>query len=157
MRINELTPFKKTGAYRAAADIKKDKHVAPYIKFENLKDELEKMGFKFINRGWFAQVFEHPSLPYVIKMFNNDPNYLKYFEWVRQNQDNPHVPQIRGKYIKIDENTYAVRMEKLIPFTSNDQDLIRKYIDPMYDSEFYNLFAYSNAKYLQKIILIYLK
>jgi len=126
MRINELTPFKTNALYTTSKSITNDDFGDSYEKFAT---ELKAAGFKKLGAGIKAIVYEHPQLPYVIKVFNNDPKYFKYFNWARENQDNPHVPQIRGKYIKINERLYAVRMEKLIPVT-RDYEFIRKYIDP---------------------------
>ena len=70
-------------------------------------------GFKKIGNGKFGKVFGHPNLNYIIKIFRKDDGYINFYKLAIQHQDNPHFPKFRGKLIKIDENLFAIRMEKL--------------------------------------------
>lgn len=144
MRIRELAPVRGNSAYPVAKQIKpewdwddpsvvdKDGNPLSYPrdKFNNLVQALEKQGWRKLGSGVFAQVLEHPKFPYVIKMFANDPAYMRYFNWARQNQDNPHVPKIRGKFIKIANDVYAIRMEKLIQLPQYNDPMFVDYVSP---------------------------
>jgi len=131
MRINqiisELTSIKNTNLYKLKNTVK-DTEVTPKNNIIHFKDELEKINWKLIGEGAYATVYSHPDYPYVIKIFNQNRNFLKYFMWAKQNQNNKHLPKIKGKFIKIDYDTYAVRIEKLTPI--KDQNILTPYIDP---------------------------
>lgn len=130
MKINEIAPFKSNPIYKTAKSmIAYGRYDRISDRFNSLEIELARQGWKRIGKGAYGVVYEHPSFPYVFKIFYDDPDYFKYFNWAKQHQDNPHVPKIKGKYIKINNKTYAVRMEKLEPLTSVDTT-IKKYVDP---------------------------
>lgn len=115
MRIQELSPYKSNPVYQQAkstfdnVDGEKDRRE----KLKNFTQYLEQHGFKKLGQGTFAATYESPRYPYVFKIFNNDSAYKTYLDYVLKNQNNPNVPKIKGTYIKINNDTYAVRMEKL--------------------------------------------
>ena len=39
--------------------------------------------------------------------------YIKYFNYAKRNQNNPNIPRIKGSYIRIGNDAYVVRLEKL--------------------------------------------
>jgi hypothetical protein len=63
--------------------------------FNQLLDEFEKSGGKFIGSGKYGQVFEHPSWKYVIKVFQNDPEYLSFARFAYRNP-HPSFPKFYG-------------------------------------------------------------
>lgn len=135
MIIDEIAPFKSDPIYKTAKKLKPNANYSRISdRFNRLELELLRQGWKRLGKGAYAMVFEHPKFPYVFKIFYNDPDYFQYFNWARQHQSNPHVPKIKGKYIKINEKTYAVRMEKLDHLPSFDT-AIEKYIDPELQSK----------------------
>lgn len=130
MKINEIAPFKSNPIYKTAKGMKPNaRYNRVSDRFNSLELELNKQGWKRIGKGAYGIVYEHPNFSYVFKIFYNDPAYFTYFNWAKQHQSNKHVPKIKGKYIKINSKTYAVRMEKLKPFPSDDS-VLEKYIDP---------------------------
>ena len=100
------------------------------------KEYLESQGFKILGWGNFGVVFSNPSDPWVYKIFSLDSGFLYYIKWVMANQQNPNVPKTKGDLIKINNNTYAVRMEKLTKINpgdeqSGDDNTLIKILDPI--------------------------
>lgn len=115
VRIDELTPYKSTDIYKAVDKI-------AYSSIKDIFAELKKLGYiktEMLGSGIFGAVFKRPNDPYVIKVFKHDKQYLKYLEYARQHQHNPHVPKIRGKIMKPYRNfqLYLVRIEELVPLS----------------------------------------
>ena len=106
MKISELTGYKTHPAYTASKD---------EIDVFDYTERLKTLGFniKRLGSGAFAEVFERPGDPYVIKIFDNDPGYEQYVKYITQFKNNPHVPKLRGKIIKLQNDFRVVRMEKL--------------------------------------------
>lgn len=136
MKINELTGYKSHPVYkkaRATFDGDYDRWATSTHRKDKLsrfKDFLEQHGFKFIDRGSFGIVFERQGYPWVFKIFNKDPAYLHFLKYAMAHQGNPHMPKIKG-VIKINDDTYAVRMERLSPIplgTEPAMSLVRKIV-----------------------------
>ena len=88
----------------------------------NLEKEeiaLRKYGFEKVGSGAFAQVYEKPNYPWVLKVFHNDPGYMGWLRFCMKHQNNKYIPKLRGSFIRVVpyEKIYAVRMEKLFPVT----------------------------------------
>ena len=135
--LDELTAYRSHPAYkqaRATFDDTTDqwsKQTRRIDKLQQFKTFLEKNGFNFIDRGSFGAVFERPGYPWVFKIFNKDPAYLHFVKYAMAHQGNPHLPRIKG-IIKINDDTYAVRMERLSPIplgTEPAMSLIRKIVN----------------------------
>lgn len=78
------------------------------------KRRLEDAGFEELSHGRHSNVYGHPNLDYVLKVFKkNDPAYVSFYNCASKNQDNPHFPKFRGHLMQIVEGIYAIRMEKL--------------------------------------------
>ena len=86
--------------------------------WEKFKFELEELGFEELGSGGYGIVFERPGYPWVFKVFNNDPGYMAYLNYVIHHQNLSAVPKIKGRPIRINNNTYAVRMEPLYKLRS---------------------------------------
>jgi hypothetical protein len=89
---------------------------------------LAKHGFKPIGQGLHGQVYVHPSLNYVLKVFTSDDRSYQYWLKVCQGplKGNPYVPAFRGKSAKLNAEATAVRLEKLAPGTPQQMDLARQ-------------------------------
>ena len=48
-----------------------------------------------------------------------DAAYFKWLKFVQENQSNPYIPKVKGKVIKITPIFYAIRLEKLTPYSGN--------------------------------------
>ena len=106
MRINELTRPQKSNH---AANI------------------LHDAGYKVLGRGSFGSVFEKPGANYVLKLFEEyDVAYRSFIDLVRR-FPNPHFPKFYGKLVRVSDEYYAIRMEKLDPYRGNEE-MIRVYI-----------------------------
>ena len=106
MKISELIGYKNHPAYKIAKD---EPDVVKYVQ------QLKQNGYQItrLGGGAFAEVFSRPGDSYVIKIFSDDPGYEQYLKYINQFKDNPHVPKIRGKMIKLPNNYRVVRLEKL--------------------------------------------
>lgn len=80
---------------------------------------MKKFGFSQLGSGKYGAVFGNPSYPYVIKVFMKDSAYMRWISFVMKNKDNPYVPKIKGKVLKITPIFYAIRLEKLKPFAGS--------------------------------------
>lgn len=102
----------------------------------NLKDAFAKYGFKPLGTGNYAAVYGHPSYPFVIKVFMKDAAYLRWLNYSKKNQDNPYVPKVRGKVVRISDNFMAVRLEKLTPAPAEMESWQFKENDPYLEKVF---------------------
>lgn len=152
MRVNEITGvqrIKQSPVGVAAKGIGDNKRSGDFLKYDNAWNkfvfELEELGFNRLGRGAYGIVFEKPGYPWVFKVFDADPGYLAYLNVARDHQNLSAVPKIKGKYIRINDSTYAVRMEKLYPVNENEyHDLIktlRKLYRNIYDEEYKDVLA----------------
>ena len=80
---------------------------------ETLTGLMTKHGFATIGQGKYASVFSHDNYPWIVKVFMKDSAYLKWISFAMKHQDNPYVPKIKGKVIKVTPMIYSIRLEKL--------------------------------------------
>ena len=135
MLINELIGYRANPIYQKAKatfvpsddqSYRRSKSSERSDKMEQFTSELVKYGFRRIGFGTFGTVYEKSGYPWIFKIFNTDPAYLTYLKWAIMHQSNPHAPKIKGKILKINDNTFAVRMERLTDFNfKNDAILSR--------------------------------
>lgn len=117
MRLEELTGIKTAVA-----------HYGTVEHFQQISEFLAKYGFKKLGGGSFVNVYTHPNMDYVLKVFHKlDYGYLAFLRYVLANQGNPTLPRIIGIPKKLNTNRgpgttshsigewYFVRMEKLEP------------------------------------------
>lgn len=79
-------------------------------------DILSAAGWSCIGAGTYADVYEKPNVPFVLKVFSaRDQAYLDFLK-VISTHDNPHFPVVKGKLVKISPYFHAVRLEKLTPY-----------------------------------------
>jgi hypothetical protein len=81
----------------------------------NLNSYMNNHGFQMLGSGKYASVYGNESYPYVIKVFQRDSAYFRWLKFALNNRNNPYVPRIRGKVVKITPMVYAIRLEKLRP------------------------------------------
>lgn len=84
---------------------------------------MSEFGFKLIGSGKYGSVFEKDNYPYVIKVFMRDVAYIKWLDYCKRNQDNPYIPKIKGKAVKVGNLFYAIRLEKLLPGNTSFFDI----------------------------------
>lgn len=135
MKINELVGAKNHPAFKAAQEIGTEPivGVSTYSRNEqkNLTTHLANLGWTLLGTGHYALVYGNPKYNYVLKVFSaENSDWIKYFNYIRQNQDNPFVPRIKGGLVKLSDTAYAMRMEKLTPLTGYHDPIVRRYIDP---------------------------
>lgn len=123
MKIFELIGYHKHPAYRAAVQsFTYNTTDTTSRKLMDFNERLMSLGYaaERLGRGQRGAVYKRPNDPYVIKIFHEDIDYLRYLKYVMTHQSNPHVPRIRGKLMKIDSDTYVIRMEELEPIDPRD-------------------------------------
>ena len=128
MKITELTGYRTRGYYPVAKHVFRNpvgdenpNRSEFYREFQLQKwtQFLESKGFVHLGSGQFGGTYEKAGYPWVFKIFKNDPAYLYYFKYIRAHQNNDNVPKIKGNVIKINDDTYAVRLEKLTPIAND--------------------------------------
>ena len=139
MRLRELTGYKNIELYKKAKEILggdiRDKPL--YATLDEWQEIMKSYGFTHLGSGSYGSAYEHPSYPWVFKVFKHDDPYLSFFKYARRNQNNPNLPRIKGSYIRIGGDAYAVRLEKLTPITTEQYKNIMKLV---------NLFSYEIMK-----------
>jgi hypothetical protein len=133
MKITELTGIKSTPAFRAAQTFVAGDdfiNVDSRPSRSNLRSAMSAAGWEPAGDGYFAEVFINPNYDYALKIFSNsDQRYAAYFRYMKEHQDNPHVPKVRGNIVKLSPGVLAARIEKLSPIDERDQFLL-KYVAP---------------------------
>lgn len=146
MRINELTGYKNIELYKKAKEIFgsdiRDKPI--YVSLDEWENIMHQYGFKLLGTGNYGSVYEKPGYPWVFKVFTYDKAYFKYFNYARRNQRNPHLPKIKGNYIRINNNTFVVRLEKLTPISTEQFRKVSGILDQLTDIIQYNIDEYGN-------------
>lgn len=90
-----------------------------------LSQYLRKYGFEEIGAGLSARVYKHPKRG-VLKVFTNDPRYVKWVKWGLLHQSNPYVPRFKSKLIKFqnlwayDIRSYGILIEELTPLETEE-------------------------------------
>ena len=74
---------------------------------------LKKAGYAQIGDGYYAEVFAKPGADHVLKLFNSRDKAYQAFVNIAIQNPNTHFPKFKGKMMKITNNYYAIRMEKL--------------------------------------------
>lgn len=137
----EIAKFKGATANIQAVDARDTKWQM------TLPELMAKFGFKTLGTGKYAAVFGNDKYPYVIKVFMRDTAYLKWLAFAKQHQNNPWVPKIRGKVVRIGPTFMAVRLEKLDP-GGKSSDLYDADARGEHDAVTVANFLESNAKLL---------
>ena len=122
MKIRELTGYKANPIYQKAKEIFQPslRDVKLDIMLDDFTKIMKQNGFHHLGTGSFGVVFEKEGYPWAFKVFKADPAYLKFFNFARKNQRNPHLPKVKGGLIKINNDTFAVRIEKLREMTNQE-------------------------------------
>lgn len=113
-----LAAFKKATAHIKNVDNREQEWS------NTLLDIMDRYGWKPLGRGKYGVVFAKDNYPYIIKVFMKDTAYLKWLNFCKKNQDNPWLPMIKGKVVKVGTHFMAVRLEKLTP-GGNTLDIYR--------------------------------
>lgn len=106
MKVNELVGYKNKPEYQAVKD-------SDYTR--DLMKKLNDLGYEkyHIGSGVFGTVYSRPEDNYVVKIFQPDKGYKKYLDFMQTNWQNPYVPKLRGKPVKLPNGFTLVRIEKL--------------------------------------------
>jgi len=117
MRLYELETYRNKPEYNEFMNKSKEYHGVVFngkrSLMQHFLDYLKEKGYVPLGSGAFAAVFTHPNINYAIKIFRNDPSYLKFINYCDKNKGNPHLPKFRGKPMTVDKEHYCIRMELL--------------------------------------------
>lgn len=126
MKIDELIGYKEKPEYQAFVNATDnvspmdDQNVQDVTKLQTVIDKLDGLGYKqySLGMGYYAKVYARPQDNFVIKIFRNDPGYAQFLKYIQDNANNPYVPKLKGKIVKLPNHFSLVRIEKLktIPF-----------------------------------------
>lgn len=107
MRLRELT-YPNTDR-KTIQNLYDNSEVISFLQskgFQNLTDEDAK----------YSTVWGHARLPYVLKIFKTtDVCYEQFIKLAETFAHNPHFPKFRGKKMMLNDEYFAIRMEKLSP------------------------------------------
>ena len=105
---------------------------------ENLAAWLKSKGYRRIASGSFAEVYEHPNRPGVVKVWPKfDDGYSDYVSHILDNQHLAAAPQVYGDLVEFpdakegwpERGAYALRMERLDPRPEIDDENAIEYDD----------------------------
>jgi len=83
-------------------------------RLRNPGEILSRAGWKVLGTGMEGAVAEHPSKPYVLKLFVSKSAYVTFVQYVQAHQSNPHLPRFNRYVRKVPGTRFSyVRMEKL--------------------------------------------
>jgi thiamine kinase-like enzyme len=89
---------------------------------------LKRHGIDFVGAGRYGHVFTSPKWDYVVKLFRDDPTYLRYVNYVLKHPNNEHFPKIVKRPLHMhmfhkrpesDDKMWLVKIEKLEPVDEN--------------------------------------
>jgi len=83
---------------------------------------LADAGYKLLGSGLYANVYAKPDDNYVLKLFSNDDEAYINFMYLTIGNPNPHFPKFKGKMMRVTDDYYAIRMERLTPLKINTDD-----------------------------------
>jgi len=152
MRLFELTGYKNSPLYKAASALKSQPDGDTNYDSNSMKDvnaELHKGGWRLVGKGHYSNVFENPKYPYVLKVFV-DENYKNWLNAVLKYQDNPYLPKIRGKFIKLNKEATAARIEKLQPLSGDMDPIFAQYVPDEVEPSLENFLYDDGAYYYQQ-------
>lgn len=145
MRLSELKGYRNEPLY----DILQNS-----ISVQEFIENLKANGYKqyLLGEGYFSGVFARPQDNYVIKLFGDDAGYSKFLQYVLENKNNPHVPKLRGKPVKFLKHYNIVRIEKLSPVaTPEQQDIFQLLYDYVHQFNSSAIYAEQNRQKVEKL------
>lgn len=91
-------------------------------------DVMTANGFSPLGKGNFGTVWEHPNLPYVLKIFSDtDVAYINWVTTAIDNKSNPHMPRfVSRKPFQIVPGVMAIRTERLSHIDGTRYNLLRR-------------------------------
>lgn len=81
-----------------------------------LPEYMKKFGFEPLGSGTFGSVYGKTSYPFALKVFRSDFNYISWIEFCRNNPDNPFCIKSKGSPVRIIDDIFAIRIEKLTTY-----------------------------------------
>ena len=149
MKINELHKPKEINQlrdiwndnYENAKDSKEGnydsyhKAIASYNTRNDIIQLLGKYGFTLTGEGFYGQVFINPNHDYALKVFRKDTGFMNWLNFCRKHQNNPYIPKIKGKIIRITPNIFAIRIEKLEEANFSEIDNFTTVLTQMIENE----------------------
>lgn len=129
-KLNELKGYRQVPVYKIMAQC---------ANVPEIVNKMAEMGYDkdIIGTGYFAMAWSRPQDRFVYKLWDsNDFGYNSYLQYVLSHQDNPHVPKIYGRPMRLLNRFYVVKMEKLVRhsagFTGRIKDvseIISRYVN----------------------------
>lgn len=103
---------------------------------DEARNVLYNAGYVTLGSGGYGEVFYKPNSNsnFVLKLFRSiDTGYMEFIK-IAQASNNIHFPVFRGKMMKVTNQYYAIRIERLYEMPNTDEtdnitDLIAGYIE----------------------------
>ena len=86
---------------------------------------LKKAGYKKLGYGVSGVVYAKPGEDHVLKLFRSWDKLYKLFVNFTLQHPNIHYPKFKGKMMKITDEYYAIRMEKLTPISQEHAKMVK--------------------------------
>lgn len=124
-----LSPLKQHVQQKRQGFNDPKKEFQSYPDREALRDFMARYGAKPLGSGGWADTWEVPGKPYVIKTFGiRDTAYLGFLEFVAQDPVNPLVPRLWGRPYRIPGTEIAViKVERLNEPSLQLGDYVKKF------------------------------
>lgn len=135
MLIQELTGYKTNPLYIKAKEIfgQDTRNIKLDIQLDQWDNIMKEYGFSKLGIGSSGIVFEKEGYPWVFKIFKHDKAYLSFYKYAKENQQYTCVPKIKGGLIMINDDTYAIRTEKLSPMTASQAKAVMGIVQRLVD------------------------
>ena len=121
---------------------------------ENAEEVLKKAGYEKLGEGYYAAVYAKGDADHVLKLFSvRDTSYPNFVNMTIQ-RPNIHFPKFKGKMMKVTNEYYAIRMEKLEPLSQDKKDtleLMRHYIYAFVRDRFQPFYRATEMENLEKM------
>lgn len=114
-----MTGYKRNHLYIKAKEIFNQdvRDVKLDIQLTQWNEVMRQSGFIHLGSGSHGSAYMWSNYQWVFKIFRGDSAYLSFIDYIKQNQWNQNIPKIKGGVIKINSDTYLVRIEKLSPLS----------------------------------------
>jgi hypothetical protein len=99
-----------------------------------MEDKLKKLGWTFLDAGYYSSVYSNPKKPYILKVNGKiDSAYAQYVALIKKYK-NPHFPKISDlKLMEIDGFRYYIYLiEKLNSVPGKKDKIVRALENIMY-------------------------
>lgn len=104
------------------------RHLKSDPDFISIHAYLSSQGYVRVGRGAYGRVYRNVKQNKVLKVFKDDPRYIDWVNFCRENPTNPFVPKFRSKIINFNNGIYGVLLEELSRGDSDENAIVANII-----------------------------